>query len=777
DGDQLSDPDEISAGNRNPLAADLPAPQIRIGSVNLQLDTRFTFTDESGMVTSVEEQVASDLTRSENQTFGTSDERATKKTLEFSQDLEVESSIALPPEAKFKVGFGSKQGAEQASTFRVDEASGRSSEESYHESLTTSATVDVRESVTREILGATIKANVTIENVSDVPFTISNLELSAQTQDPSNRRRLIPVASLVPENSELDSVHIGALGDPERGPFVFETVSVFPQQVQELMKSPRGLVLELANFDITDELGRNFAFVSQDVLDRTAGLVFDLGDGRVESYRVATASRHDRATGRPLGIRLGYALETVLGIHGTATIRAGSNGRVETLAVGDDVQLSPLGDAVGADAVIITPGADGVLDTVDLLGDDRRVDADYATETSRGNAILDGGDGRVDTVAVGDDVQLSAPGDDVEPGAVLILAGANGVLDSVTPSGDDRIAPDGGETLVRFRDVAASSVDDPSTPQLDERRLFWALFTSKSLDPAVDFDEIPLLAGDELTFTFVQDQDADGVWAREEYLHGSSDFLVNTDGSSGCYSQPVADRDAPPTCDTLSDAEEIQDGWRVHIKGEPQSRPVYPNPVQGDSDRDHLSDDEERDCAVDPRQRDTDLDGLTDWEELTGQLLIDGIATPMVSRDPDSDEVRHVIRPYSGAHRAGRVFHQSLPACDQALGVNGFATIRSTRTPTGTWSRMRSSCSSASIPISPAMAGTSSTTTATASPTTTSRSVTKRGSIAAPAHRPAVFGASPPTPTTRILTTMGCPTCWNASSVVIHAAATPTGTV
>ena len=48
-------------------------------------------------------------------------------------------------------------------------------------------------------------------------FTISNLELTAQTQDSRDRRRMIPVASLVPENPDLGSVNIGALGDPSRG--------------------------------------------------------------------------------------------------------------------------------------------------------------------------------------------------------------------------------------------------------------------------------------------------------------------------------------------------------------------------------------------------------------------------------------------------------------------------------------------------------------------------------------------------------------------------------
>lgn len=673
DGDQLADPDEVAAGNRDPLVADLPAPRIRVGSVNLQLDTRFTFTNESGEVTSVEEQSGTDLTRSENETFGTSNQNATKETLEFSENLELQTSIAVPPKAKFKVSYGAKQGSEQASTFRVDETSGRASEEAYHESLTTNASYDVRESITREVVGATIKANVTIENTSDIPFTISQLELSAQAQDPTDRRRMIPVASLVPENGGLESVNIGALGDPERGPFVFETDSVFPRQVEELLKNPRGLIVELANFDITDELGRNFAFVSREVLDRTAGITFDLGDGRVESYRVATASVHDRATGQPLGITLGYALESILGLHGTATIRAGGNGLAETAAVGDDVQETLVGSYVQPGEVIITAGPNGHLDTTLLAGDDRRVEADYDSRPPRSLVILDGGDGVVDTVAMGDDVQEAPVGDPVTPGGIVVRAGANGVLDTTDLFGDDVLPPGGGTTLTRFRDVATGLVDDPATPSLDETRLFWAFYSSKELTPGVALEDIILHAGDELSFTFVQDQDADGVWAREEYLHGSSDQRSNSDGCSGCNDGPVKSRTGPATFDTLLDGEEIQQGWRVQIKGEPQGRSVYPNPVQGDSDRDRLADHEEKACATDPRQRDTDLDGLTDWEELTGQRIVDGVAQPMVSRDPVTEE-EIPITPYAGDGDNGRVFHESIAACDQILGAAGFAT-------------------------------------------------------------------------------------------------------
>jgi hypothetical protein len=491
DGDQLADPDEVAAGNRNPLIADLPSPRINIGNVNLQLDTRFSFTSETGESVSENKTFESTITRGEDETFSTSNQNSTKSTLEFSEELQASFNAGpgIFAGVDIQTTIGSKQGSERGNTFTVGEESSRSSEETYHDSLSTTATRDIREAVTREIVDAGMKVDVSIDNVGDIPFTISNLELSAQVQDPLDRRRMIPVAALVPENEGLGSVNIGALGDPSRGPFVFNTVSVFPQQVQELMKNPRGLVVQLANFDITDNEGHNFAFTSQEVLDRTAGITFDLGDGRVESYRVATASTHDLATGRPVGIEMEYLLE-IIGLQRYPTIRDGGNGIAETTASGDDEAVSSIGASIEPGQVIIEAGDDGFLNTTPL-GDDVWVEPDYETALQRDfDTIRDGGNGIAETTAEGDDVQQTAVGSTVNPGQVLITVGADEVLNTTAIGGDDVIVPartPDHQVLTRFRDV---EVDTSS-------KRFWALFQSKARS-GVDLDKFMVRAGEQL---------------------------------------------------------------------------------------------------------------------------------------------------------------------------------------------------------------------------------------------------------------------------------------
>src|SRR5581483_10353082 len=112
--------------------------------------------------------------------------------------------------------------------------------------------------------------------------------------------RLIPIATLVPDPTANvpNSFNLGPLV-PERGPFIFSNDQIFPSLVQDLMLSPRGLQFRVSNYDLIDERGRQFAFTSQDINDRTAAVVIDYGghdsdgDGQgdyTERYRVATSS-------------------------------------------------------------------------------------------------------------------------------------------------------------------------------------------------------------------------------------------------------------------------------------------------------------------------------------------------------------------------------------------------------------------------------------------------------------------------------------------------------
>ena len=104
-------------------------------------------------------------------------------------------------------------------------------------------------------------------------------------------------------------------------------------------------------------------------------------------------------------------------------VNTGANGICETTAALDD-QALPVGQGLPNQACV-TAGADGVLDTTVLGGDD----------AIAGGVVNTGANGICETMAVGDDQAL--PLGEGLPNQDCVTAGADGTLDTTTPVGDD----------------------------------------------------------------------------------------------------------------------------------------------------------------------------------------------------------------------------------------------------------------------------------------------------------------------------------------------------
>ena len=63
----------------------------------------------------------------------------------------------------------------------------------------------------------------------------------------------------------------------DRGPIIFSNSTIVPTLVESLMANSSGLIFRISNYDIINEDGRNFAFVNQDVVERTSQVVVDYG--------------------------------------------------------------------------------------------------------------------------------------------------------------------------------------------------------------------------------------------------------------------------------------------------------------------------------------------------------------------------------------------------------------------------------------------------------------------------------------------------------------------
>jgi hypothetical protein len=299
DGDQILDADEIQLANRNPRISDLPLPGIEVGDVDLRLDVRFRAQSSTGSRELETRTATTTLTQSNSKLYSNTDSSTNK----FFAKAGVEQGWGVKEGvASGKFTFETGYSGEWTSSTRRDRA--EASQKAYLDSLKTESEVTQGETITREVLGASMKVAVSLRSLGDIAFSIRNIQITALLQDPRNPAVLLPIATLVadPSVGGLDTVNLGPL-IPARGPFVFANTQVFPSLVEDLMRDPRGLVFKIANFDITDEFGRNFAFTSQGINDRTAALVIDFGGADVDGDMEGEATERLRistAAGRPV---------------------------------------------------------------------------------------------------------------------------------------------------------------------------------------------------------------------------------------------------------------------------------------------------------------------------------------------------------------------------------------------------------------------------------------------------------------------------------------------
>jgi Bacterial TSP3 repeat len=486
DGDGYSDSQELFEMNRDPRISDLPRHQITVGSVRLQIDERYTTTDDSGNTvtedsstsTSLENDTSSDSS-SLNQSVGNFFAQF-QGGIDACQTDKACISTEFSPVDRFVALATIGGGAEFTTANTTDSA--QAAMNAFQTSLDKGRQLSTDHAVTREVMGASLSAEVTLQNLSDVAFTLSNLEIRVATTDPQNPSRLVPVATLFPDGTlqtgNPENFNIGP--GQTRGPVIFSNRDVFPNLVEDLMRSPRGLVFTVANFDQTTEDGRNFAFGLQQVQERTAAVSFDFGDGEIKQFHAITGGVLNRprdelrcaptgdhpdrscrndgdcgtstpceggkiiggfsnfsGTGRPQGIPLDFVLQDILHMRKStpAVILAGPDLEANTTALGDDIQVVPVGTTVPtAETVVVAPGRNGVLDTP-VNG------ADFNSQAPR---IVAGENGVADTAASGDDVQVVPPGTTLLAAATVVIApGPNGRLDTL-PAGDDTVlGPDG----------------------------------------------------------------------------------------------------------------------------------------------------------------------------------------------------------------------------------------------------------------------------------------------------------------------------------------------
>lgn len=611
DGDQISDTDEILGRNRDPRIADLPQAGITVGQVRLQIDERYTYTDEQGNTATVESSSNSTLSQSSNTSYASSNTTVSQNVIGAKVEGGIEGGDGGRGDSKLGGSFLNVEGSYQntsSNTFSTSKASAVESQRVYERSLQKSDTISTTSTVSREVFGASIDVDLTINNGGDLAFTITNLEITVLQRDRQASDRFIPVATLIANSTLITGqpaeFNLGPF-TPERGPILFSSNTVFPNLVEELMKAPNGLIFKVANFDMTDEFGRVFTYANQIARDRTAAIIVDVGDSREQAYLVATSLQPDsygisntstedglnyvggfNADGSPRGISLDFALQDTLGLSKNALeqdgIVAGPNRQADTFAQGDDIQVIPaFTTGVGVGSVVIAAGQNGVLDT-DPQGDDvAEVTTGYETSRTCGPLADNAGD------------------------ICSVDTDCTGFVDEAVCSGP--------EVLVRFEGYRNGDLGRT-----------WVVLTNRELPAGADFGQVVLKPGADLYLAFIQDLDEDGLSAREEYLYGSTDsrsdqfdnasfglrgggfdyeLLPSVPGADGLADSKDTDRDG------LGDFAEVRVGWSVAVGGG-GLRKVFPNPRLADSDGDGLLDPLESDLREFCAPSDSREDGV-----------------------------------------------------------------------------------------------------------------------------------------------------------------------
>lgn len=296
DADGMSDRVEILVNNTNPLVSEVPKPSIVIseGSVDVRLNV--SYSSEEGGATNF----SARFSQANTSALSRSDAVANQVSVETSGSITagLESSAGVPPSAAVSVSATASiaEGYTRQNTTTLDRSSSETAQQEYQNYVGYTSTRREQFSSGR------ISVDLMIKNEGAVSFQMSNLSVMALKPNPNNSTNFQTVATLTPTIPAVVLPPNGSVG-----PVNVVAEDVNADIIRELLARPSGLIFKVVNFDLINDAGLNYAFLTQTNLNRTAGVTIDYGNGVVEKHRVATNVRLN-ADGTPAGV----SMKTVL---------------------------------------------------------------------------------------------------------------------------------------------------------------------------------------------------------------------------------------------------------------------------------------------------------------------------------------------------------------------------------------------------------------------------------------------------------------------------------
>jgi hypothetical protein len=606
DGDSKTDLEEFEDPSRNPLVAELPTARLEfMGELDVRL--RVEYEETQGQETEYGEVFTQSTTDSTSRSDSRSVAETTaasgglqdmiskkpdpknlsKKAIKFNKGVAI--GVAAAPVVAKAIGLGDEYGqiaeglglnptpeTTTTTTVSTTQTSTKTAQEEHSRYQRDSQTHTERSA------SGEVSIGFRVSNPSPYAYTFHNLFVTMGQWQP-NGEEFKTLATLKADIEEL------VLSPGETSPLMkASSIDVNAAVIKEFLKNPRALFMDPAGYDLQNEEGISFKFLTETTAARTALIVIDYGLGVVERHRVATNVDRlatdtpnpddpdviDRA-GTPSGVKMSAILEEILGIPYEMHERQAH-----------DENNDPMFDGNG-DAVMVS-----------ILTKVRTIE----------NRINDEGG--------------------YWPGEPKQRVDENG--DPVWTTNDD------GEQI-----PVGALVQDPQR--------FWVVYSSRDSQSKtdLDFDEIVVRAGDEIHLVFTRDEDGDGLFAAEEFVYGSTDdpadeLTRNPDerDSLGRISYTPGADDEADSVDTdrdgLTDFEEAREGWTVtyeNRQGTQTSYDVTSSPATRNGDDDELNDWEERKLGTDPNDPDSDGDGIVD--DLDPLPLISGRRLYVSAQDGD----------------------------------------------------------------------------------------------------------------------------------------------
>ena len=350
DGDGMDDfTESFIETDRSPIIAELPKARVKLAG---DLDMRFNVTYTTGSDTKYGSTFSRETSNSTSQSDTTSTATTVAGKGGFFDDLEFSKQGAMTFVGKKVLNLGLKLLPDIiANDLDINKEPTPDVTTTESTTLTTASSETAREEHSRYVTdkrsetaaSGTISVPVSIKNVGPNAFNIENLFLTLGMWHASTGT-FKALATLQPQFDAGNK----AFAVNQTAVFNVDADNVNVDLLKEYFANPSALIVDPAQYDLSDADGKNFVFITEHAYKQTALLIIDYGEGNVEQYRVAssvdryaldTPNPDDPAkpykAGDPVGVTMAHALTDMLSVDYATTGRTftDTDGKTKTVQV------------------------------------------------------------------------------------------------------------------------------------------------------------------------------------------------------------------------------------------------------------------------------------------------------------------------------------------------------------------------------------------------------------------------------------------------------------